>query len=125
MFIWGALARNSYVEIKGGLLVARFGFTSVATFLSNIERWEISGPYSALRAIGVRGTPGAGDITFGGSTHGGIALFFRRRVPLMLIRRLRVLYLTLNDLEGFAAELTQRGIPGRDVRRSADSTNPQ
>ena len=30
--------------------------------------------------------------------------------------RLRKLYLTFDDLEGFAADLERRGIPGTDVR---------
>jgi hypothetical protein len=66
----------------------------------------------------VRGTLGQGDITFGGSAHGGIALFFRQSFRWTYIRRLRVFYATLDDLEGFAAELSRRGIPGEDVRRA-------
>jgi hypothetical protein len=60
---------------------------------------------------------GPAAIAFGGSTHGVVALFFRRPVPLMLVRRLRILYLTLDDLDGFAAELTRRGIACRDARK--------
>lgn len=116
-FIWGALDRNSYAEIKDDVLFARFGWTSFHTPLANIERWEISGPYRWYTAIGVRGTPGAGDLTFGGSTHGGVGLFFREHVRLMLFRRLRVLYVTVDDVDAFARALADRGIPGTDVRK--------
>ena len=108
--------RNASVRLDDVRLVARFGFFSLRTELSNVDRWEISGPYRWWRAIGVRGTLGHGDISFGGSAHGGIALYFREPFRWLYIRRLRVFYATLDDLEGFAAELTRRGIDGQDVR---------
>lgn len=117
LLLFGVIGRrNAYVRLDDGRLVARFGFFSLRTELSNVDRWEISGPYRAWRAIGVRGTLGQGDISFGGSAHGGVALFFRQPFRWWYIRRLRVFYATLDDLEGFAADLTRRGIRGEDVR---------
>lgn len=51
-----------------------------------------------------------------------MALFLRETQPFWWVRRLRVFYVTLDDLEGFAAMLTQRGIPGTDMRRPTTSS---
>jgi hypothetical protein len=110
--------RNAFAEIddEAGTFRARFGWFTVQTMLTNIERWEISGPYRWFRAIGVRGTIGKPELTYGGSTRGGVGLFFRDPVKTFWIPRLRSFYLTLDDLEGCAAELTRRGIAGEDAR---------
>jgi hypothetical protein len=115
LLFWGALPPTAYVDVNHQLR-ARFGFFALTTPLSNIQRWEIDGPYRWYRAIGVRGTWGKPEITFGGSTHGGIGLFFREPVRFVWPRRLRALYLTIDDLEAFATTLVRRGIPGADVR---------
>ena len=55
------------------------------------------------------------DVSFAGSPRGAVRLDFRDRVrwgPL----RIPALYLGVEDLEGFAAELERRGIPGDDAR---------
>jgi hypothetical protein len=41
---------------------------------------------------------------------------FRERVPYWRFR-IPALYLTVEDLEGLAAALTARGIPGQDMRK--------
>ena len=108
--------RDAYAEIRSGDVVARFGPFWIRVALDNIERWELSGPYRWYTALGVRGTPGRGDITFGGNAHGGIGLFLRQPLRWIWVRRLQQLYLTLDDLDGFAAQLSQLGIPGQDIR---------
>ncbi|CAN5559785.1 hypothetical protein BH23CHL7_BH23CHL7_11250 [soil metagenome] len=81
--------------------------------LGSIDRWEIQGPYRWWSALGVRGMPGRPEITFGGSAHGGVAIFLRDPIPRWWwIRDLREIYLTVDDLEGLATELERRGIPG-------------
>jgi hypothetical protein len=65
-----------------------------------------------------RGILSGGDITFGGSAHGGVQLHFRVR-PRLFIFHPRSLYLTVDDLEGLGAALTARGIPGEDLRSPA------
>lgn len=97
-------------------MFARFGPFKLRTTFANIERWEISGPYRWYMAIGMRGTPGKPEATFGGSAHGGVALMLREPQEWNWFPRLRELYLTLDDLEGFATELQRHGIPGHDVR---------
>lgn len=116
--MFGVLRRNAYVELADDTLFARFGFFSLRARLSAVDRWEVQGPYRWWSALGVRGTPGEPEITFGGSAHGGVALFLRDPIPRWLwIRNLRQLYFTVDDPAGLAAELVRRGIPGEDVSR--------
>jgi hypothetical protein len=106
---------DAWVDLDDEMLTARFGWSHATTALSNIERWRIEGPWRAVTALGVRRSIRHGDITFGGSSRGGIRLDFREPIR---IGRLRppALYLTVDDLEGLGAELTARGIPGTDAR---------
>jgi hypothetical protein len=107
---------DAWVELGEDTLEARFGRFRAATPLSNIASWRIEGPWLWITAIGVRRSVRHGDITFGGSPHGGVRLDFRDRVP---VGRLRApaLYVTVDDLEGFAAALTERGLHGVDARK--------
>lgn len=120
LLFFGVLRRNAYVRLAHGEVYARFGFFSLRAPLRSVRRWEISGPYRWWTAIGVRGTFDRPEITFGGSAHGGVALFLDPPIPRWWwVRPLAKVYLTLDDLQGFAAELERRGIPGRDVRDRA------
>jgi hypothetical protein len=118
LVVFGVLRRNAWVRLDEARLDARFGFFSLRFALADIERWELQGPYRWWMALGLRGTPGLPEITFGGSAHGGVAIFLARPIPRWWwIRNLREIYFTLDDLEAFAGELERRGIPGADVRR--------
>jgi hypothetical protein len=109
---------QALVRIADGDFSARFGRFAARTPLTNIERWDITGPYSSLGAVGVRRTIGTHDLSFGGSAHGGLRVHFRQ--PVRAARALNTeLYVTVDDLEGLAAALTARGIPGQDLRRSS------
>ena len=119
LLLFGVVRPSSaVVTIDGDRLTGRFGFARAETTLSNIERWDITGPYRWWRAVGVRRTIGTHDLSFGGSTHGGVCLHFRSPVR---IARLGVidLYLTVDDLAGLGAALAARGIPGEDLRATA------
>jgi hypothetical protein len=106
---------DAWVELRDDEVEARFGRFRALTPVSNIARWRIEGPWRWITAIGVRMSVRHGDLTFGGSPHGGVRLDFVERVP---VARLRVpaLYVTADDLQGFAAALAERGIPGVDAR---------
>lgn len=106
---------DAWVELDHGHLEAQFGWFRALTPLSNIARWRIEGPWRWVTAIGVRRSFRHGDITFGGSPHGGVRLDFVENIP---VARLKVpaLYVTVDDLEGFAAALARRGLPGVDAR---------
>jgi hypothetical protein len=84
--------------------------------MSNVDSWRIEGPFRWITAIGVRRSLRHGDVTFGGSPHGGVRIDFREPVtwgPL----RVPAIYVPADDLDGLAAELGQRGITGEDARR--------
>jgi hypothetical protein len=54
-------------------------------------------------------------VTFGGNHRGGVRVDFKERVPFGALR-IPALYVTVEDLEGFAAALAGRNIPGEDAR---------
>lgn len=114
---FGVNESNAWVEL-GTQLEARFGWSRVVTAVDNITRWSIEGPWSPLTALGVRMSIRHRDLTFAGTARGGVRVDFRERVPYWRFR-LPALYLTVEDLEGFAEALAALGIPGEDRRRSA------
>jgi hypothetical protein len=117
LLLFGVREGNADVTLEGGVFLARFGFYRLRTPIANIARWRIEGPFRWITAIGVRRSVRGGDVTYGGSHHGGVRVDFRERVPwLRGLLRTPALYVTVGDLEGLAAELARLGIPGDDVR---------
>ena len=114
--IFGVRSGNAYVDLDE-TLDARFGWSRVTTPASNITRWSIEGPWLALTALGVRMSIRHRDLTFGGSPHGGVRVDFRDK-PRYSVFHLPALYVTVDDLDGFAAALAARGIPGEDRRKT-------
>ena len=106
---------NAWAEVGDDLFEARFGRFRAATPLSNITGWRIEGPWLWITAIGIRRSVRHGDITFGGSHRGGVRLDFREPVRVGPFR-VPALYVTVDDLQGFATALTERGIQGVDAR---------
>jgi hypothetical protein len=106
---------DAWVELGDETFEARFGRFRSATPLSNIAGWRIEGPWLWITAIGLRMSVRHGDITFGGSHRGGVRLDFRERVRVGPFR-VPALYVTVDDLQGFAAALTERGMQGVDAR---------
>lgn len=113
--LFGVRGDNAWVAIDGEL-DARFGWYRLRTPVGNITRWRIEGPWRWITAIGVRTSIRHRDVTFGGNHRGGVRVDFREPVPLGPLR-VPALYVTVGDLEGFAAALAERGIPGEDARR--------
>jgi hypothetical protein len=113
--IFGVTPTNSFVEL-GERLDAHFGWSHVSTPVANILSWAIEGPWRAITALGVRMSVRHRDITFGGTPRGGVRLDFREPVRYWRFHP-PALYLTVEDLEGFAAALTARGIAGEDRRK--------
>ena len=115
LMFFGVRRGNAWVDIDGDLEV-RFGWYRFRTPMSNLVSWRIEGPFRWITAIGVRRSLRHGDVTFGGSPHGGVRIDFREPVtwgPL----RVPAIYVPADDLDGLAAELGQRGITGEDARR--------
>jgi hypothetical protein len=113
--VFGVTPDKSHVDL-GETLDAHFGWSRIATPVANCIRWSIEGPWLALTALGVRRSIRHGDITFGGTPRGGVRIDFRNP-PRYFVFRPPALYVTVEDLEGFAAALAARGIPGEDRRK--------
>ena len=116
LLLFGATPGNSYVDLDDEL-DAHFGFFRIGTPVANVARWQIEGPWSPITALGVRLSWRQGDVTFGGNASGGVRLDFREPVNFGPLRP-PALYVTVADLTGFGAALTERGIPGEDARRT-------
>jgi hypothetical protein len=114
--LFGVRSENAWVVLSDEL-DASFGRFRCRTPVSNIVRWSIEGPWRAITALGVRRSIRHADITFGGSPRGGVRVDFREP-PQLAIFHPPALYLTVADLDGFAAALAARGIPGEDRRRT-------
>jgi hypothetical protein len=106
---------DAWVELRDDGLEARFGWAGASTPVSNIASWRIEGPWLWITAIGIRRSVRHGDITFGGSNHGGVRLDFREPVRVGPFA-VPALYVTVDDLDAFAAALTEYGIQGVDAR---------
>jgi hypothetical protein len=114
--LFGVTPENAYVDL-GDDLDARFGCGRIRTPLTNVASWRIEGPWPWITAIGIRRGIRDGVFTFAGTPKGGVRLDFRERVPTLRLFRTPALYVTVQDVEGFAAALSERGIPGEDARR--------
>ena len=114
--LFGVTPDKAYVEL-GNELDARFGFGRLRTPVSNITSWRIEGPWSWITAIGIRRGLRDGVFAFDGVQTGGVRIDFRERVPLLRVFKTPALYVTVEDLEGLAAALQDRGIPGEDARK--------
>ena len=116
---FGVRADDAWIELGDGpddSLRVRFGWWPFETTMGNVVRWRIEGPWRWITAIGYRRSIRHGDLTFGGSPHGGVRIDFRTPVPWLLFR-IPAIYVPADDLEALAAALAARGIPGDDVRR--------
>jgi hypothetical protein len=112
--LFGVRTGNAFVVVDEEL-DAHFGFFRIHTPVTNIVSWRIEGPWHWITAIGVRRSVRHGDVTFGGSPRGGVRADFRDPVQFGRLR-IPALYVTVEDLEGLAAALAERGIRGEDAR---------
>jgi hypothetical protein len=117
--VFGVRADVSWIDLgdgPDGELEVRFGWSHFRTPVANIASWQIEGPFLWITAIGVRRSTRHGDVTFGGSPHGGVRIDFRTPVR-WAIFHVPAIYVPADDLEALAADLGRRGFPGRDLRR--------
>jgi hypothetical protein len=116
--VFGVDAADTWIDLGDGPdadLEVQFGWSHFRTPLANVARWQIEGPWRWITAIGVRRSIRHADVTFGGSPHGGVRLDFRSPVKWTFLT-VPAIYVSADDLEGLAAELERRGLPGQDAR---------
>jgi hypothetical protein len=114
LLLFGVRGSNAYVDL-GRDVDVQFGFFRLTTPVANVAQWRIEGPWSWITAIGVRNGIRQGDVAFDGTHTGGVRMDVREPVRFGPLRRTAI-YVTVEDLEGFAAALSSFGIPGTDAR---------
>lgn len=117
LLAFGVRAGHREVVVDDDRLHSRFGWVATQIAMTDIERWDITGPYRWYRAIGIRHTLFHHDISFCGDATGAVRLFLRTPRRIWVWRGVDEVYLGVEDLEGLGAHLTARGIPGEDARR--------
>lgn len=103
---------NSFVAITDDDdLYVKFGPWKVTTPLSNISGFEVSGDYQWYKAIGIRGSFVDYGLTFGSTTKQGLCVKFAEKIPALVVGpRHPGLTVTVADVDGLAAALTDRGV---------------
>ena len=114
--LFGATPQTAYAEV-GDDLEIRFGWFRIETPVANIARYRVEGPFTWIKAIGVRRSFRGGDVSFCGSAHGAVRIDLKDPVPWGPLK-VPAVWAGADDLDGLAAELARRGIHGEDVRRS-------
>jgi hypothetical protein len=104
----GVTPLTAKVDVSEKTLDARFGPWRCRTSLSNIACVQCTGPYSAVKAIGARGSFADKGATFGTTTKGGVCVEFKQPVKILDPSGIIMhpgLTLTVADVEGFAQAL--------------------
>jgi hypothetical protein len=113
--LWTVRPDTAFAELNDDIDV-HFGRFVIRTPVANVASWRIEGPFLWITAIGIRRSIRHGDVSFAGSPHGGVRIDFRQPVSWGRMK-VPAIYIGADDLDGLAAELTRRGIPGTDARR--------
>jgi hypothetical protein len=113
--VFGVTPERAWAEIGDGVVRCRFGRWEFSAPIAKVARWRIEGPWRWITAIGLRMSVRHHDISFAGSPRGGVRLDFRAPVRWGFLN-VPAAYYGVEDLEGFAAELTALGIRGEDAR---------
>ncbi len=83
--------------------------------MSNIAGLEITEDYRWYKAIGIRGSLADHGITFGTNPDRGLCVKFVEPVDALVLRGIYKhpgMTLTVADVDGLAAALRDRGVPG-------------
>jgi hypothetical protein len=113
--VFGVTPERAWVSIDDERVTVRFGRWEFQVATSNITHWRIEGPWHWITAIGVRRSLRHGDVSFAGSPRGGVRLDLAEPVR-WTIFDVPAVYVGVDDLEGFAAALSELGIEGEDRR---------
>jgi hypothetical protein len=113
--LFGVTPNRAWAAVEDEEVMVRFGRFELRAPLAEITGWRSEGPWHWITAIGVRRSVRHGDVSFAGSPRGGVRMDLREPMK-WTIFRVPAFYVGVEDLEGFAAELTARGIPGLDAR---------
>lgn len=117
LLTFGVRKDAAWVHIDDDGLEVKFGFFGLATPLDNITGYQLSGDYKAYRAIGIRTSFKDRGVTFGSTTKRGLCMTFAEAVPVKPGVGLDHpgMTVTVDDVDGLAAELERRGIRRNDA----------
>ena len=105
----GVSPRTARVDVTDSHLDVRFGPWSCRTPLTNVKDVQITRDYTALKAIGPRGSFADLGATFGTSTVGGVCVCFHEKVSALTPAAIHPgLTVTVGDMEGLATLLRAR-----------------
>jgi hypothetical protein len=79
--LFGVRPGSAWIELDAERLRVRFGFWRFETEISNVDCVRLTGPYSALKAIGPHISLKDRGMSFGTNTRQGVCVLFRRPVP--------------------------------------------
>ena len=108
--LFGVTSDRAWVTLADGQLTVQFGRFELRAPLSDVTGWRIEGPWLWITAIGVRRGLRHGDLSFAGSPRGGVRLDFSTPIRWGPFR-VPAVYVGVEDLEGFGAELAALGPP--------------
>jgi len=111
----GVSPLTAKVDLSEKTLDARFGPWRCRTSVRNIKCVQRTGPYTALRSIGARGSFADKGATFGTTTAGGVCVEFKQPVKILDPSGIILhpgITLTVADLDGF--EQAVRDVAGLD-----------
>lgn len=74
-------ASDAHVDLDSDGLRIRFGHFSLVTPVRNLAGAQITGPFRAVKALGVRLSLADRGVTFGSATERGVCIRFHRPVP--------------------------------------------
>ncbi|MFN8184028.1 MAG: hypothetical protein U0R23_06370 [Candidatus Nanopelagicales bacterium] len=106
----GVTPLTAKVDVSAKTLDARFGPWRCRTSVKNISCVKRTGPYSAVKAIGARGSFADRGATFGTTTAGGVCVEFKEPVKILDPSGIILhpgLTLTVADLDGFEQALRE------------------
>lgn len=116
----GVFSNTAWVDVDEDGIHARFGLISADIEYNNVSDVELSGPYSAIKAIGARISLADKGMTMGTTTTRGVCLKFKEPILGMdPTGRLRHpgLTVTVADPEDFADDVRARaGLPSPTPR---------
>ncbi len=114
---WGLGIRPTEAVLGQETLRVRFGWFGATINVADITRFEIQGPFTWLRAITVRHTWFTQDISYCTDERGAVVLYLATPRHLAFVRKVSQVYVGIEDLDGLADALRERGIDGEDKRR--------
>jgi hypothetical protein len=113
---FGVREGHRQVTLIDDRLEVRFGWFGASIPVSDIERWDVTGPYRWYRAIGVRHTLFSHDISFCGDASGAIRVWLRSPRKVSWVPGVTEVYLGLEDPLRLGSWLADHGIAGVDLR---------